>query len=305
MSFPIPEPVEQVDRPRGAFRIRPKSTGNYHQHCNVVYAETHGLGLVMDIFQPSHAPNGYGIVDVISGAWHSDRARLNEHIGLGAIDAFCAAGFTVFAPAPGSASLFTVLQMVQHIHAAIRYVKNHAGIWSVDSDRLGICGVSAGGHLAALVALHPEPADSRSRLPWYKSDTSVAAAGLFFPPVDLLDYWDGTFDFRRESDPTLARMLFPDGIGGHSDAEIALAAREISPLHQIVGDHPPFLLAHATGDKIVPFSQSKRFVANLTAAGVDATLLTHNGDGHPWRGVDVECAQMARWFMEKIAGTST
>lgn len=300
MTYPIPEPVEQMDRPRGALRVRPRSSGNYRQHCNVVYAETHGLGLVMDVFVPAQSPNGYGIVDVISGAWHSDRARLNEHIGLGAIDAFCGEGFTVFAAAPGSASLFSAAQMVDHIHGAIRYVKNHAPAWSVDPARLGLCGVSAGGHVAALAALDPQPGDGRARLPWYKHDTSIAAAGLFFPPADLVNYWSGLFDFRRESDLSLARMLFAEGIGDQTDAEIAEAARAISPLHQIRGGHPPFLLAHATGDNIVPYGQSKRFVEALTTAGVDATLLTHDGDGHPWRGVDRECARMATWFLEKL-----
>ncbi len=304
MSFPIPEPVEQVERPRGALRIRPRSSGNYRQHCNVVYAETHGVGLVMDIFQPALKSNGLALVDVISGAWHSDRVRMNEHIGMGAIDAFCEAGFTVFAVAPGSASLFNAARMVKHVHAAIRYAKNHAATWNVDPDRLGLFGVSAGGHLAALTALAPEPADPRARLPWYRYDTSVAAAGLFFPPVDLLEYWSGPFDFRRDSEPTLGRMLFEEGMGEQSDAEITRAARAISPLHQIQGGHPPFLVAHATGDHIVPYSQSRRFVAALTAAGVEATLLTHDGDGHPWRGVDRECSQMAAWFTEKL-GTRT
>jgi acetyl esterase/lipase len=300
MTFPIPEPVEQLDRPRGALRIRPRSSGNFHQHCNVVYGETHGLGLVMDIFQPLHGANGYAIVDVISGAWHSDRARLNEHIGLGAIDAFCGAGFTVFAAAPGSASLFTVTQMVEHLHGAIRYAKNHAAAWSVDPERLGLSGVSAGGHLAALTALTPQDADPRARLPWYKHDTKVAAVGLFFPPTDFLDYGGRPFNFAWESDLSIARMLFPDGIAGQDSGKISAAAREISPLHQIKGGHPPFLLAHATGDNIVPYSQSRRFVDALVAAGVESTLITHDGDGHPWRGVDRECTRMATWFVDKL-----
>lgn len=300
MTYPIPEPVEQMDRPRGALRVRPRSSGNYRQHCNVVYAETQGLGLRMDVFAPAET-NGYGIVDVIAGGWHSDRVRLNEHIGLGAIDAFCGAGFTVFAAAPGSATLFTAAQMVEHLHGAIRYVKNHAAAWSIDPVRLGLCGVSAGGHLAALAALTPQPGDGRARMPWYKHDTRVSAVGLFFPPVDFLDYGTGIFDFHRESEPSIARMLFADGLEGHSRDEIVEAARAISPLHQIRGDHPPLLLAHATGDKIVPYSQSKRFVEAVQGAGGEATLLTHHGDGHPWRGVDQECASMAKWFLEKLA----
>lgn len=301
MAYPISEPVEQVDRPRGALRVRPRSKGNYTQHCNIVYAESNGIGLVMDIFEPAGEGNGRGIVDVIAGSWHSDRTRLNEHIGLGAIDAFCAAGFTVFAAAPGSADLFTAARMVAHVHAAIRYVKSHAARWNVDADRLALCGVSAGGHLAALAALDPEPADEKARLPWYRHDTGVAAAGLFFPPADLLDYGGRRFDFGRDTEPSIARLLFSDGIAAHTDQEIESAARAISPLHRIRGGHPSFFVTHATGDAIVPYSQSARFVEALQDAGTEAVLVTHEGEGHPWRGIDRECGEMARWLAVHLA----
>ena len=37
------------------------------QHQNVVYAEVHGVGLVMDIFVPKGEKNGLAVVDVVSG----------------------------------------------------------------------------------------------------------------------------------------------------------------------------------------------------------------------------------------------
>jgi len=46
---------------------------------NVVYAEDFGVGLVMDIFTPNGEKNGLAIVDVISGAWHSDRGKMRDH----------------------------------------------------------------------------------------------------------------------------------------------------------------------------------------------------------------------------------
>ena len=300
MSYPIAEPVEQVHRPRGVLRVRPRSRGHYTQHCNLVYAEADGVGLVMDVFQPAGPANGLAIVDVIAGAWHSDRPRLNEHIGLGAIDAFCDAGFTVFAVAPGSASLFTAARMTEHVHAATRHIKENAATWGIAPDRIGLCGVSAGGHLAALAALAPQPSDAKARRLWYRHDTAVAAVGLFFPPTDFLDFGGRPFDFTRPSELSIARMLFENGLTGHSKAEIRDAARAISPLHQVQGDHPPFLLAHATGDAIVPYSQSERFVRALLAAGVDATLDTHEGDGHPWPGVAATAARMASWFANRL-----
>ncbi|MBX3178519.1 MAG: prolyl oligopeptidase family serine peptidase [Candidatus Hydrogenedentes bacterium] len=302
MKYPIPEPLEQVHRPRGAFRARPRSKGHYVQHCNVVYAEADGAGLVMDVFEPAENANGRAIVDVIAGAWHADRARLNEHIGLGAIDAFCDAGFTVFAVAPGSAHLFTAARMAAHVHAAIRHIRENAGAWNIDPARLGIFGVSAGGHIAALTALSPQPPEPKSRLPWYRHGTGVAAVGLFFPPTDLLDYGGQPFDFGRDSALPITRMLFEDGIHGHTKKEIREAARAISPLHQIPKDPPPFLLAHATDDAVVPYSQSERFVKSLKEAGADAALITHRGEGHPWRGIAKECGAMAAWFADRLAG---
>ncbi len=51
----------------------------YKQQENVVYDEVHGVGLLMDVFQPTSEPNGRAIVDVASGAWYSDRGKIRDH----------------------------------------------------------------------------------------------------------------------------------------------------------------------------------------------------------------------------------
>jgi len=83
VAYPITHPVEQLNAPAAFLNLRPRTKGRCVQTCNVVYAEVHGCGLTMDIFRPDGDTNGLGIVDVIGSAWHSDRLRLNEHIGLG------------------------------------------------------------------------------------------------------------------------------------------------------------------------------------------------------------------------------
>ena len=41
----------------------------YTQKQDVVFAEVHGTGLLMDVFTPTGPANGLAIVDIASGAW--------------------------------------------------------------------------------------------------------------------------------------------------------------------------------------------------------------------------------------------
>jgi hypothetical protein len=74
----------------------------FEQHENIVYHDSKefGVGLVMDVFTPTGDPNGLAIVDVASGAWHSDRGKINDHKKAQFYDIFCGRGHTVFAIRP-------------------------------------------------------------------------------------------------------------------------------------------------------------------------------------------------------------
>ena len=128
----------------------------YTQRENVVYSEAHGIGLVMDIFTPNGDKNGLGIVDVISGAWHSDRGKIRDHARAQTFHILCRKGYTVFAIRPGSVTKFTALEMVANLNLGIRWIKDHAKDHGIDADRLGLMGASAGGHLACLAAVTAE-----------------------------------------------------------------------------------------------------------------------------------------------------
>jgi dipeptidyl aminopeptidase/acylaminoacyl peptidase len=268
----------------------------YEQKQDVVYAEAHGTGLLMDVFTPTGKPNGLAIVDVASGAWHSDRGKIRDHARGQFYTIFCSRGYVVFAVRPGSRTRYTAAEMDKHLKTAIRYVKGHAAEYKIDPDRLGLTGASAGGHLATLAALTPDAGKADDKDPLDRPDTSVRAVGVFFPPTDFLDY-GGNKTLRLE---ILGPLLFVGGAKGHTEAEIKEAAKAVSPFHRVGKPTIPFLIIHGDADKMVPLSQSEKLVEAITKAGGKAELIVKPGGGHPWPTIAREVKVLADWFDQQL-----
>ena len=278
-----------------AIRAQDSSSLPYDQKMDVVYGEVHGTGLLMDVFTPRGKANGMGIIDVVSGAYNSDRRKIRDHTLAQVYSIFCSHGYTVFAVRPGSRTRYTAPEMEAHVKMGIRYVKQHAAEYKIDPDRLGLTGASAGGHLATLAAVTPEEGNPDADSPLLRQNTHVKAAAIFFPPTDFLD-WDGKpADFK-----TLGDLLFLGGAKGHSEEEIKERAGQISPARLVKGPAVPFLLIHGDADPLVPLQQSQKMVAALKAAGGSAELIVKKGGGHPWMTLPEEVKIMADWFDQHL-----
>ena len=275
----------------------------YIQHQNIVYSEAHGIGLVMDIFVPTSNKNGLGIVDVISGAWHSSRDKIRDHMLSQTFHILCGKGYTVFAIRPGSITKFSALEMRSNLNQGIRWVKEHSRDYGIDPDRLGMMGASAGGHLACLTAVTAEdgtPVDGKKS---EAGDTRVKAVAVFFPPTDFLKYGDKTADPKGDSSigKAIRRLAFPDGASQLTDDEITEALRKISPARLATSKAPPFLLIHGDADPLVPLQQSEAMLAALKNVGVPAELIVKKGGAHPWFTIHEEVKVIGDWFDKQLA----
>ena len=275
---------------------------SYVQHENVVYHETDGIGLVMDVFTPKAEPNGLCIVDVISGAWHSDRGKIRDHERALTFEILCGKGYTVFAVRPGSITKFSVPEMVANVKEGIRWVKAHAGEYKIDPGRLGLMGASAGGHLACLAAVTEESAAAESGSSGTITDARVKAVAVFFPVTDLLDFGGKAADARAgdELSRLARRLAYPNGKGEASEEEIAQTLTAMSPARLVTANAPPFLLIHGDSDSVVPLQQSQLMVAALQKAGVSAELIVKKGGGHPWFTIYEEVKVLADWFDKQL-----
>lgn len=280
--------------------VLPLSINNCHadeplQQQNVVYGESHGVGLVMDIFTPTGPKNGLAIVDVISGAWSSSRSKIRDHARAQFFSTLCGRGYTVFAIRPGSLSKFTIAEMVDHLQQGVVWVKQHADEYEIDIERIGLTGASAGGHLASLLAVKNLNSSVRSGA----DVASVKAVAVFFPPTDLLQF--GLQDASSGELTSIARLVaFPNGANEATKDEIRNKLIEISPARLVTADAPPFLLIHGTADEVVPLEQSQKLLAALHEHGVSAELILKEGGGHPWLTIHEEVAKLADWFDQQL-----
>ena len=139
---------------------------------------------------------------------------------------------------------------------ALAWVKAHIADYGGDPGFVAVSGGSAGGHLAALVALTGEEA------PWQPglAGTPVAACVSFY----------GVYDFTGGADDQgyarSLRHLLETRVFASRQRDDPDAYRDASPLYRVGAGAPPFFVVHGVNDTLVPVAEARRFVAALRAA---------------------------------------
>ncbi|MGC9318508.1 MAG: GNAT family N-acetyltransferase [Armatimonadota bacterium] len=158
---------------------------------------------------------------------------------------------------------------VHDVKAAVRWLRASADEYAIDTERIGVLGGSAGGHLAGVVA-------TTAGVPELEGDgghagqrSDVQLAVLLNPITDMTQF--------AEDDPL--REAVEQFMGGPSE-EMAAAYRLASPLLQIDDDTPPCLLVHGGDDRTVPPEQSERFAEAMRGRGLRAELICVPDVGH-------------------------
>src|SRR6266850_4697342 len=262
---------------------------------DVIYGRKFGTALTLDVFQPAK-PNGIGVALMVSGGWFSAHDAINANY----IRPLLNRGYTVFAVVHGSQPKFNITEIVPDIHRALRFIRHNASKYGVDSNKLGITGGSAGGHLSLTMAVKGAKGDANAKDPIDRESSEIQCVACFFPPTDFLNY------SQPGEDAVGVGTLkdFKPGFGPRSDTaeERQKLGREISLIYFISSNTPPILIVHGDADKLVPIYQAEQFVKRCQESGVTAKLIVRESKVHGWAGMDKDMEIFADWFDEHLRG---
>lgn len=150
---------------------------------------------------------------------------------------------------------------LQDAQEAMRAVRRNAGKWSIDSNKIGVLGFSAGGHLASTLS-------TRYGEQVYAQEDDVSAR----PDFSILIYPVISFDAAITHAGSRNRLI------GEVPAKETID--RFSNELQVTAQTPPTFLVHAADDESVPVQNSIRYFEALKQYEVASELHIYQSGGH-------------------------
>ncbi len=154
---------------------------------------------------------------------------------------------------------------IQDAQRAIRFVRANAARYGLSTDRIGIIGFSAGGHLASTAATHFDAGEAGASDPIDRAGCRPDFAVLGYPVITLTEETYVHKGSRRNL------------LGDQPDPKLV---ESLSNEKQVTAQTPPTFLFHTTADPVVPVENSVLFYLALRRAGVPAEMHIYEQGPH-------------------------
>jgi acetyl esterase/lipase len=171
---------------------------------------------------------------------------------------------------------------IQDVKTAVRWLRAHAKEYTLNPEKFGAWGASAGANLVALLGTAIDvPTLEGAELGNPNQSSRVQAVVDWFGPTDFL-----------QMDRQLIVLGFPPSHDNPDSPESLLVdapiqtrpdlVKAVNPIPYVTPEAAPFLIEHGTNDSTVPYLQSKILSdALVAAAGVErVTFVPLEGASH-------------------------
>ena len=249
---------------------------------DVVYGHKDGLALTLDVYRPAE-PNGAAVVFMVSGGWFSRWAPPEQLIPV--FQPYLDKGYTMIAVRHGSSPRYSIPEALSDVRRSVRFVRKHASRFGIDAKRIGVMGMSAGGHLSLMLGTTGDDGNAESQDDVLQQSSRVAVVIALVPPTDLrVAVWESP-----ESLP--AYRNFPA-----LDLPLKKAA-DVSPLTKVTSDDAPALIIMGGKDDLVPAKHGEWISEAFQEHNVPHKLIILPNAGHGLAGK----AHQGRVVNESIA----
>ena len=239
---------------------------------DIRYADDHARH-VLDIYRPrggcARAPV---LLQIHGGGWvmgnkHEQALPLIHHLA--------ARGWVVVTPNYRLSPRARFPDPLVDCKRALAWVRRNIAAQGGDPSFIAVTGGSAGGHLAALLALTAN--DPRLQPGFESADTTVAAAVPFYGVYDFTDR-----HALKGSGTGMVEWLEKTVMPCPAAADAALWDLA-SPIMQVRRDAPPFFILHGTHDSLASAAEARLFADRLRSVSQNPVVYAElPGAQHAW-----------------------
>ncbi len=242
---------------------------------DLAYARRGEHELRLDLFLPNNAtaaPRTCVVVIAGGGFLAQPRTRFGFVAAHLAAHGFAAVSID-YRGAPGH----TFLATLHDTQDAVRWVRAHAREYHLDPARVGAIGQSAGGHLAAMLAVS---ADAPSLQGPPGTDPAAARIQAAVSLAGVFDFISRLKDGGHQKKAIAEKRRSNGTWVGEPFTPTSRVWRDASPINHISAGDAPVLFLHCRGDDTAPFEQSVQMFEALRPASPRSKLVLYEVGGH-------------------------
>lgn len=303
MAILFQEEMRQDARPAGRAavgadapaRISEDQLRQLNAHKDVTYATYGDRTLEMDLYRPK---NKWGklpaIVCIHGGGWQKGHRVNHEKVAQG----LAAKGYVAATISYRLSDEATFPAAIQDCKAAVRFLRANADRYGIDAERIGAIGLSAGGHLTALLASSGGVPELEGTGGNQGFSSTIQAAVPMGAQTDFL-----SSRTREISSNPQRGSIWRKFMGGSLD-EQPKAYGMASPLQHLDKDDPPCWFI--TGELDDASTHAVKFRQRLDELGIASGLTVIKGAPHPFLSrqgwFDQMIDQADQFFTESFTG---
>jgi len=241
-------------------------------------------GLELDLYRrPDTAGPVPALLQIHGGSWSGGNRRQQ---GRPLVHRLARNGWICVAASYSLSPDATYPDHIVDLKRVLAWMRREGAEYGIDPGRIAVSGGSAGGHLAAVLALTPDVAALQ---PGFEAaDVSVQAAVPLY----------GIYDFLNRNRTRDDWPFIPNNVMKARPDEDPERYRLASPIDLVRPDAPPFFVIHGAGDTLVPVREARPFVAALRSTSQAPTAYAEVPDAN--HAFDVLDSQRAHYVISAI-----